>query len=71
VGGRIGFSATGSFNRSDFGITFGLPQPGSHPAVHDPAELVPDAQFVTPRGRDRAGTYASSRIERLLVSCWI
>jgi polyisoprenoid-binding protein YceI len=50
VGARIGFSATGTFNRSDFGITFGLPQPGSNLGVFDPVELVLEAEFVKPRG---------------------
>ena len=49
VGARIGFSATGIFSRSDFGITFGLPQPGSNLGVFDPVELVLEAEFVKPR----------------------
>jgi hypothetical protein len=50
VGARIEFLVTGSFNGSDFGITFGLPQRGSTLDVYDPLELVPEAQFVKPRG---------------------
>jgi polyisoprenoid-binding protein YceI len=49
VGARIGFSATGTFNRSDFGMTFGLPPPGTTMGVFDPVELVLEAEFVKPR----------------------
>jgi hypothetical protein len=50
VGARIEFLVTGSFNGSDFGITFGLPQRGSTLDVYDPLELVLEAPFVKPRG---------------------
>jgi polyisoprenoid-binding protein YceI len=49
AGARIGFSATATFNRSDFGITFGLPPEGSNRGVFDPVELILEAEFVKPR----------------------
>jgi polyisoprenoid-binding protein YceI len=49
VGARIGFSATASFSRSDFGITFGLPPEGTTMGVFDPVELILEAEFVKPR----------------------
>jgi polyisoprenoid-binding protein YceI len=50
VGARIGFSATAVFNRSDFGIAYGLPPPGTTMGVLDPVELILEAEFVKPRG---------------------
>jgi polyisoprenoid-binding protein YceI len=49
VGARIGFSATTTFDRSDFGIGWGLPPPGTTMGVLDPVELILEAEFVKPR----------------------
>lgn len=49
VGGRIGFSATGAFNRSDFGVGFGVPAPGTTMGVSDRVEVILEAEFVKPR----------------------
>lgn len=49
VGARIGFSATGTFNRSEFDMGFGLPPPGTTMGVFDPVELILEAEFVKPR----------------------
>ncbi len=49
VGARIGFSATATFNRSDFGIGWGLPPPGTTMGVFDPVEVILEAEFVKPR----------------------
>lgn len=49
VGARIGFSATATFNRSDFGIGWGLPPPGTTMGVFDPVDLILEAEFVKPR----------------------
>lgn len=49
VGARIGFSATAAFNRSDFGIGFGLPPEGTTMGVFDPVELILETEFVKPR----------------------
>jgi polyisoprenoid-binding protein YceI len=48
-GPAIGFSAVGSFKRSDFGMTAGLPEPGAAFApVADDVELVIEAEFMGP-----------------------
>ncbi|MEN3950514.1 YceI family protein [Iodidimonas sp. SYSU 1G8] len=45
---RIGFSATGSFNRSDFGIAYGVPAPGTTMGVSDQVKVVIEAEFTGP-----------------------
>jgi polyisoprenoid-binding protein YceI len=45
---RIGFSAHGALKRSDFGIAFGIPQPGSTMGVGDVVEFVIEAEFSGP-----------------------
>jgi polyisoprenoid-binding protein YceI len=45
---RIGFTATGHFNRSDFGMGFGVAPPNSHMGVSDDVEFVIDAEFTGP-----------------------
>ncbi len=45
---RIGFSAHGSLNRSDFGINFGIPSPGSNMGVSDAVEIIIEAEFNGP-----------------------
>lgn len=47
-GARIGFSATGSLNRSDFGISFGIPEQGSNLGVSDKVELTLEVEFTKP-----------------------
>ena len=47
-GARIGFSATGSLNRSDFGIGFGVPEAGSTFGVGDRVEIIIETEFTTP-----------------------
>jgi len=46
-GARIGFSARGKFKRSDFGITYGLPAPGSNMGVFDDVEVIIETEFVS------------------------
>ena len=46
--GRIGFSARGSFKRSDFGISYGIPEPGSTMGVGDSIEVIIEAEFTGP-----------------------
>jgi polyisoprenoid-binding protein YceI len=50
AGARIGFSATGAFNRSDFGVGFGVPAPGTTMGVGDRVEVILEAEFIKPRG---------------------
>jgi polyisoprenoid-binding protein YceI len=45
---RIGFSAHGSFKRSDFGIAFGIPQPGNTMGVGDNVDVTIEAEFSGP-----------------------
>jgi len=49
VGARIGFSATAEFNRSDFGVGYGVPAPGTTMGVSDRVEVILEAEFVKPR----------------------
>lgn len=45
---RIGFSAHGSFNRSDHGIAFGIPAAGSKMGVSDAVEIIIELEFSGP-----------------------
>jgi polyisoprenoid-binding protein YceI len=45
---RIGFSATGTFKRSDFGVTVGIPAPGSIMGVGDEVEVVLETELTGP-----------------------
>jgi polyisoprenoid-binding protein YceI len=45
---RIGFSARGALNRSEFGIAFGIPEPGSKMGVSDAVEFSIEAEFTGP-----------------------
>jgi polyisoprenoid-binding protein YceI len=45
---RIGFSAHGKLNRSDFGVGYGVPAPGSHMGVSDEVDIAIEAEFTGP-----------------------
>jgi len=45
---RIGFSATGKFKRSDFGVSNGIPAPGTNMGVSDEVEVVLESEFTGP-----------------------
>jgi polyisoprenoid-binding protein YceI len=45
---RIGFSAHGVFKRSDFGIAYGVPAPGSTMGVSDEVDVSIEAEFSGP-----------------------
>jgi polyisoprenoid-binding protein YceI len=47
-GARIGFSATGSLLRSDFGMGYGVPVPGSEFGVGDRIEIILETEFTNP-----------------------
>lgn len=49
AGARIGFSAKGSFNRSEFGLGYGIPAPGTTMGVSDRVEVILEAEFIKPR----------------------
>jgi polyisoprenoid-binding protein YceI len=45
---RVGFSAMGSFKRSDFGMSYGLPAPGTSMGVGDEIQVIIEAEFSGP-----------------------
>lgn len=45
---RVGFSAHGSFKRSDFGISRGIPAPGTTMGVSDKVDVMIEAEFKGP-----------------------
>ncbi|MEJ1966902.1 MAG: YceI family protein [Gammaproteobacteria bacterium] len=45
---RIGFSAKGTLKRSDFGVSYGIPAPGTTMGVSDAVEIVIEAEFTGP-----------------------
>jgi polyisoprenoid-binding protein YceI len=45
---RIGFSAHGTLKRSDFGMTDGIPQPGTTMGVGDEVEVIFEGEFNGP-----------------------
>jgi polyisoprenoid-binding protein YceI len=45
---RIGFSAHGSLKRSEFGISYGIPEPGSKFGVGDEVQIAIEAEFSGP-----------------------
>lgn len=45
---RIGFSAHGTLQRSDFGITYGIPEAGSKMGVSDRVEVIIETEFSGP-----------------------
>ncbi|MBP9182567.1 MAG: polyisoprenoid-binding protein [Fuscovulum sp.] len=47
AGARIGFSVTGSLNRSDFGIGYGLPAPGTTMGVWDEVKIEIETEFTS------------------------
>lgn len=49
AGARIGFSATADFNRSDFGIGYGIPAAGTSMGVSDRVEMILETEFIKPR----------------------
>ncbi|MGF1626351.1 MAG: YceI family protein [Alphaproteobacteria bacterium] len=55
-GARIGFSARGTLERSDFGIALGIPEPGTTMGVGDTVEFIIETEFTLPvDGLDDAG----------------
>lgn len=46
---RIGFSATGTLKRSDYGIAYGIPQPGSTMGVSDEVQIAIETEFTGPK----------------------
>ncbi len=48
AGARIGFSATGTINRSDFGMGYGVPAPGTTMGVGDAVSIIIEAELTKP-----------------------
>jgi len=48
AGARIGFSAHGTLKRSEFGLAYGIPAPGSSFGVGDEVEVIIEAEFTQP-----------------------
>jgi polyisoprenoid-binding protein YceI len=51
---RIGFSATGKLKRTDFGIAYGIPAPGTTMGVGDDVEIIIETEFSGPPQPDAA-----------------
>jgi polyisoprenoid-binding protein YceI len=49
---RIGFSAKGSLKRSDYGVSFGIPAPGSNMGVGDNVEITLETEMSGPEMKD-------------------
>lgn len=47
TGARIGFSATGTLLRSEFGLGYGVPAPGSEMGVSDAVEIEIETEFTS------------------------
>ena len=45
---RIGFSATGTLKRSDFGVSYGIPPAGSSMGVGDEVQVIIETEFTAP-----------------------
>lgn len=45
---RVGFSAKGTFKRSDFGIAYGVPAPGTTMGVSDEVQVTIESEFSGP-----------------------
>jgi polyisoprenoid-binding protein YceI len=45
---RVGFSAHGLIKRSDFGVSLGIPAPGSLFGVGDQVEITLETEFTGP-----------------------
>jgi len=56
---RIGFSAHGTFKRSDFGIAYGVPAPGTTMGVSDAVQVVIETEFSGPAWANAAAAPAT------------
>ena len=63
---RIGFSAHGTLRRSDFGIAYGIPAPGTTMGVGDEVSIVIEAEFTGPplAGADQAHAEVAEKTAR-------
>lgn len=56
---RIGFSARGVLTRSEYGMAYGIPPPGSRMGVGDQVEVIIEAEFSGPAWEGAAAAPAS------------
>lgn len=54
--GRIGLSARGTFNRSEFGMGYGVPPEGTNMGVSDAVEVIVETEFTGPAWTAPAST---------------
>ncbi len=54
---RIGFSARGTLRRSEYGMTFGIPEPGTTLGVGDEVQVIIEAEFSGPPLADAAASH--------------
>lgn len=59
---RIGFSARGAFNRSDFGISYGIPEPGTTMGVSDKVDVAIETEFSGPPFKPKEASSSASGI---------
>lgn len=52
---RAGFSAQGAFKRSDFGIAYGIPEPGTTMGVSDKVDVTIETEFSGPAWTKKDG----------------
>ena len=45
---RVGFSAQGTFKRSEFGVSYGIPAPGTRFGVSDEVAVTLESEFTGP-----------------------
>lgn len=53
---RIGFSAVGTLNRSDFGMGFAILPPNSHLGASDAIDIIIETEFTGPAMKDGGGS---------------
>jgi polyisoprenoid-binding protein YceI len=58
---RIGFSATGVLKRSEFGITAGIPEPGTKMGVSDEVSVIVETEFSGPPMAKPAGAEGQAK----------
>jgi polyisoprenoid-binding protein YceI len=61
---RIGFSATGVLKRSEFGISYGIPAPGTTMGVSDAVNVIVETEFSgPPLAQSASGSAAGAGVQ--------
>jgi polyisoprenoid-binding protein YceI len=60
---RIGFSAQGTLKRSEFGVAYGVPAPGSTMGVSDDVDVIIEAELSGPPLANASATESSATTE--------